>query len=378
MYYLDNSATTQVNSEVIMAVSDSLAQLFANPSSLYIHGAQSESAISAARITMAKALGCGDNEVYFTSCGSESNNLAILAAVKARRAWADNIICTGFEHPSVYLPVKQLEEFGFKINFVMPSQSGEIDIEQMAGFVNSKTALVCCMHVNNEIGAVQDVAKLAQLVKAKNSRTGIHVDGVQAFLKIPFNLSKTQIDTYSVSGHKLNAPKGVGALYIRKGYNLSPIYLGGGQEKGVRCGTENTPYIVGFAKAAEIKLNSIESNARYVKALNDELRQRLSEISCITINSPQNALEYIINFTVDNIRSETMLHFLESKDIFVSSGSACSKGEKSHTLSAMKLPNSRIDGALRVSFAADTDLSAPRVLCEAICEGITRLAKVKK
>ena len=226
-------------------------------------------------------------------------------------------------------------------------------------------------------GDVYDVARLAREVKAKNPRTAVHVDGVQAWGKVPLKLSATMIDSYAVSGHKIHAPKGVGALYLRRGFHIEPLILGGLQEYGMRPGTENTAYIAAMAKAVEL-MQADKTRAQRVRALSDRLWKGLADIEGIVRNSPEDALPDVANFSVENIRSETMLHFLESRDVCVSSGSACSKGEASHTLNAMGLARSRVDGAVRVSFSGENTAEDVDALLAGLRDGIRTLAKVRK
>lgn len=378
MHYLDNAATTQVSALAAQTAADILVRHWANPSALYKPGAQSEQVLSAARADVAARLGCTAGEIVFTACGSESNNLAILGAVHARRAWSSHIVVTGFEHPSVQQPVAALEKDGFTVTVVQPDAEGHVDMEAMINAVTRQTALVCCMHVNNEIGALQDVAALAAAVKQINSRTAVHVDGVQAWCKQPVRLADTQIDTYSVSGHKIHAPKGVGALYLRKGFHILPPYLGGGQERGLRPGTENIAFIAAMAAAAKETQGAYKANAqRIAQELNAPLRAALAQMPDITFNSPPDAVADILNFSVKNIKSETMLHYLESKDIYVSSGSACSKGAASHTLGAMGLDKSRTDTAVRVSFSTASTAADVQALIGALQSGLQEIAKIR-
>lgn len=218
------------------------------------------------------------------------------------------------------------------------------------------------MHVNNEVGSILDVAALAKAVKEKNSRTAVHIDGVQAWGKVPQRLNGTAIDSYAVSGHKIHAPKGVGALYVRRGYNLAPVFLGGGQEQKRRPGTENVAYIAAMARAIE-RMLADRGRAGRIAALNKTLRDALAGMPGIVLNSPADALPELVNFSVEGVKSETMLHFLESRDVYVSSGSACSRGEASHTLTAMGLPKSRVDTALRVSFSGEMHTGGCAVRC---------------
>lgn len=377
MHYLDNAATTKVDLQVADHIRKVMEQAFANPSSLYKPGLDSELILRQSRAKVASAMGCTPAEVYFTGCGTESNNIAILGAVEARKEWADHIICTGYEHPSVQQPIEKLQQQGWKVTLVTPNEQGVIQPEQLADLVTSKTALVTAMQVNNETGAILDVQKLSKLAKEKNARTFVHVDGVQGWLRLPIKLSATQIDSYAVSGHKIHAPKGIGALYLKKNSNIIPPFLGGGQEKGIRPGTENLPYIAGLAMAAEMMQKNMPQRKKQIAHCNELLRSQLENMDGIVLNSPQNAAPEVLNFSVMGIRSETMLHFLEQKEVYVSSGSACSKGAASHTLAAMGLPSQRIDSALRVSFSKDSTQEDVQALMEGLAEGMASLARVK-
>lgn len=377
MHYLDNAATTRVADEAAETAARVLREHFANPSSLYAAGARAEAVISAARETVAASLGVKTGEILFTGSGTEADNIAVQGALRARAAWGEHIVVSGFEHPAVQNAVSYMQKQGWRVTTVRPDAQGHLDLDAMVRAVGTKTALCACMHVNNEVGTIMDVARLAREVKAKNPRTAVHVDGVQAWGKVPLKLSATMIDSYAVSGHKIHAPKGVGALYLRRGFHIEPLILGGLQEYGMRPGTENTAYIAAMAKAVEL-MQADKTRAQRVRALSDRLWKGLAGIEGIVRNSPEDALPDVANFSVENIRSETMLHFLESRDICVSSGSACSKGEASHTLNAMGLARSRVDGAVRVSFSGENTAEDVDALLAGLRDGIRALAKVRK
>ena len=377
MHYLDNAATTRVADEAAETAARVLREHFANPSSLYAAGARAEAVISAARETVAASLGVKTGEILFTGSGTEADNIAVQGALRARAAWGEHIVVSGFEHPAVQNAVSYMQKQGWRVTTVRPDAQGHLDLDAMVRAVGTKTALCACMHVNNEVGTIMDVARLAREVKAKNPRTAVHVDGVQAWGKVLLKLSATMIDSYAVSGHKIHAPKGVGALYLRRGFHIEPLILGGLQEYGMRPGTENTAYIAAMAKAVEL-MQADRTRAQRVRALSDRLWKGLADIEGIVRNSPEDALPDVANFSVENIRSETMLHFLESRDICVSSGSACSKGEASHTLNAMGLARSRVDGAVRVSFSGENTAEDVDALLAGLRDGIRALAKVRK
>ena len=372
--YLDNAATTMVNPEVIETITKAMAEHWANPSSLYTPGAHSELALNKARADVARTLGATAGEVYFTGCGSEGNNLAILGAARTRK-WGKRIVCTGFEHPSVALPMQRLAQEGYDVQFVAPEADGHLNVDKMLELVDKNTILVAAMQVNNETGTAVDVARLAAGVKARNDRTAVHVDGVQAWMRVPVRLA--HIDSYSVSGHKIHAPKGIGALYLRKGYHIEPPYLGGGQEKGMRPGTENLPYAIGMAKAATLLSRTLPQRHKTLVELNTRLREGLKQFPEVTLNSPEDAVPEVLNFSLNVIRSETMLHHLETMGVYVSSGSACSKGAASHTLTAMGLEPRRIDTAIRASFCADNTPEDVDALLEGLKTGLATLSRIR-
>lgn len=374
IHYLDNAATTMVNPEVIETITKAMAEHWANPSSLYTPGAHSELALNKARADVARTLGATAGEVYFTGCGSEGNNLAILGAARTRK-WGKRIVCTGFEHPSVALPMQRLAQEGYDVQFVAPEADGHLNVDKMLELVDKNTILVAAMQVNNETGTAVDVARLAAGVKARNDRTAVHVDGVQAWMRVPVRLAN--IDSYSVSGHKIHAPKGIGALYLRKGYHIEPPYLGGGQEKGMRPGTENLPYAIGMAKAATLLSRTLPQRHKTLMELNTRLREGLKQFPEVTLNSPEDAVPEVLNFSLNVIRSETMLHHLETMGVYVSSGSACSKGAASHTLTAMGLEPRRIDTAIRASFCADNTPEDVDALLEGLKTGLAALSRIR-
>lgn len=377
LHYLDNAATTMPSPGVIAAVTKSLAENWANPSSLYTPGLENAQLLNRCRSAVAKTLGCTPAELYFTGCGSESNNIALLGAAHTRQSWGKRIIVSGFEHPSVQLPLRRLAEEGFEVIEVAPEADGHLDIEKMAAHVNKSTILVACMLVNNELGTRVEVEKLAKLVKTANSRTAVHVDAVQGWMRVPFKLDN--IDSLSVSGHKIHAPKGIGALFLRKGYSqgMKLPLLGGGQEKGVRPGTENIAYAVGLATAAQEMQAGFKQRAAHMAALNARLRQGLAAIPGVTLNSPADAVSEVVNLSENCIRSQTMLNYLAERQIYVSSGSACSKGEASHTLTAMGCSSITIDTALRVSFCGENTEADVDAFLTGLETGIKTLSHIR-
>ena len=375
MHYLDNAATTVVDPELAKLCYDTMLEVFGNPSSLYKPGMIAERAMDHARAQVAATLGVTAAELFFTACGSESDNIALQGAAERTKNWAKNIVVTGFEHPAVYRPLELLAARGWEIRAVLPDAEGHIDEAAFLDAVDKQTGVVAFMFVNNEIGTLLDPVALTKRVRAKNSRASIHVDGVQGWCKHPLRLSGGEIDSFALSGHKMHCPKGVGALYLRKNYRIGPVFGGGGQERGLRPGTENVPYIVTLGAAAEKYGKTIAPRLAAAGELNALLRAELARRPGVTVNSPADASPYVLNFSIPGVRSETMLHFLESKEVYVSSGSACSKGAASHTLTAMKLPAARIDGALRVSFCDTSTQEDVRALLDGLDEGLTMLQR---
>lgn len=381
MHYLDNAATTATSSQCIAIINNILTDCFANPSSLYSAGFASSVLLQKAREQVALALGVTLSlqapEVIFTSSGSESNNIAVLGAALARKAWGNRIITTGYEHPSVQNTVQALAGQGFDIITINPDNQGNIDESVIINAVDKATALVCIMQVNNEIGSIINVERIAKEVKLINNRTAIHVDGVQSFGKLDFSLSGSSIDTYAISGHKFHAPKGIGALYIRKGFNLAKTIFGGDQERGIRPGTENLAFAMALGEAASTAKANLQANIKHINTLSQYLWHQLTAFNEVTINSP-NWQMGIINFSINGVKSQPMLNALDAMGICVSSGSACSRGAHSHTLSAMGLDASRIDSAIRVSLASHNSIEDINALITAMNTIVPNMAKTTR
>lgn len=374
-HYLDNSATTKVSETAAKKVYEMMTENYGNPSSLHTRGIKAEDELISARSSIAKALGVTSAEIYFTSGGTEANNLAVFGTVNRLKKRGNKIVTTAFEHSSVYESVKHLEENGFQTVYVKPDENGHFSIEDFENAIDKNTILVSVMAVNNELGTILPIERLKKIIEKKQSPALLHCDCVQAFGKIPLKLSKIGVDLASVSGHKVHAPKGTGALFVRKNLHIKPLFFGGEQEKKLRPGTEALPLITGFSQA--VKEFDIIKNYNYIKELNAYAKKRLLELDDIVINSPEDALPYIINFSALGIRSETMLHFLAQKEIYVSSGSACAKGKPSHVLSAAGLSRERADSALRVSFCELNTKEDIDALISALKEGLNTLARRK-
>ncbi len=374
MIYLDNSATTKPCEKAINALNYALNEVWGNPSSLYGLGLDAENLINNTRIKIADMINARDDEIFFTGSGTEANNLSIIGAVNSMKRRGNKIVTTSVEHPSVLNTLKHLEEQGFEVTYIKPEPDGNLSAEKVLSAVDEKTILVSVMLVNNETGCIFPVSDIAEGLKSKKSIALMHTDCVQAFGKMPIDVSELGVDLLTASGHKIHGPKGIGILYKKKNLNIKPIIHGGGQEKGLRSGTESVPLIAGLGGA--IDELTVNSTFNKVKELHSHAYNKLSAIDGILINSPkENTLPFVINISVKGLRSETLLHFLEKKEIYVSSGSACSKGKGSHVLNEMGFGNDRTDSALRISFSRFNTTDEINILCDALIEAQNTLRK---
>lgn len=372
MHYLDNSATTRVSKTAADKAYEIMTEIYGNPSSLHLMGMNAEKELELARKRVSAALGATSEELFFTSGGTEANNTALFGAAYAKRRSGKRIVISSVEHSSVLEAAARLEQEGFEVVRIAPQIDGRIHPEDVAEAVNDDTILVSVMLVNNETGAVMPVKDIFEAARDKNDKIICHTDAVQAFGKLDFSPKKLGADLLSVSAHKVHAPKGCGALYIKRRVRIIPRQFGGEQEKKIRPGTEALPLIAAFGAACEEF--DVEGNGERVAELNGYSRQRLLEIGEVVINSPENALPYVLNISAGRVRSETMLHFLEEREVFVSSGSACAKGKPSHVLGAMGIDRDRADSALRISFSKLNTKADVDALCEGIAEGLGTLA----
>lgn len=365
MIYLDNAATTRVCPEAAAAAADMMTNHFGNPSATYKLGREAKAAVDGARAKIAAALGCKPAEVFFTACGSEGDNWALFSGAEKKRHNGRHIISSVLEHDAVRKSLDALEKRGCEVTRLKPNVDGQITPEMVAEALREDTVLVSLMLVNNETGAITDIAGVARVLKAANSKALLHTDAVQAFLKVPFRCDKLGADMVTISGHKIHAPKGVGALYIRSGLKLPPYLHGGGQEQGIRAGTEATPQIAAFGAAAELGYHQMkEATARMAKLREHAIERLTSELDPVQI-IPGGA-PHILSISLPGYRSEVLMNFLEAREIYTSRSSACKKGGRSHVLEGMGLPSKVIDGALRISFSRFTTLEEVDALCDAL------------
>lgn len=376
--YLDNCATTKVCDEAIDAAVKVMREQYGNPSSLHKMGIEAENILTSARKTIASILNCDADSVIFTSGATESNNIAIFGGVSARKRGGKTIITDAIEHPSVENALVHLESQGYTVKRVKPSDNGNFSADDFVLSIDDDTVLLTFMMVNNELGTVLPYEEIVKKARKKCPDILIHMDAVQGFTKFPLNLKKVDVDLVSISGHKLYAPKGIGALYIKKGIRIESVLKGGGQEKNLRSGTQAVPLAAAFDEALKLCNERKTEIFKNYEFLNDYLRKAFENTEEVVINSPSGASPHLINISVPGIPSEIMLHFLEQNDIFVSSGSACSKGKQSTVLKAAGVSDERIKSALRISFSKDTKKEELDIFINTLKEGIKRFKKVIK
>ena len=349
--YLDNSATTVPYDEVIEIVAHTMKNYYGNPSSAHRLGMEAESKINESREIIAKTLGCSKEEIIFTSGGSESNNFLIKGFLSGNA----HIIISRIEHPSILNICEELVRQGVKVTYLNVDNKGRVDIDELEKAICKDTQLVSIMHVNNEIGVIQNIEAIGKLLKEKSKRIKFHVDAIQSYGKFKIDVKEFNIDVLSASGHKIHGPRGIGFAYIKKGFMPKPLIFGGGQEKNFRSGTENVPAIVGFSKAAEIINSRMKENFNEVLGIKQYFIEKLDKIKDITINSREEEefSPYILSVSFLGVRGEVLLHTLEEKGIYVSTGSACSSSSNkhSHVLKAIGLKDKEIDGTIRFSFS---------------------------
>ena len=373
MHYLDNSATTQVCPEAVEAAVNAMTLTFGNPSSTHAAGREAKKLLDASRASVAAALGCAPAELVFTSCGSESDNWALLAGAESMKRRGRHIISSVAEHDAIRRTLDLLEAQGCEVTRLKPERSGAVSVDAVREALREDTVLVSLMLVNNETGAVTDVAGVSAALRDAGSQALLHTDAVQAFMKLPFSPKSLGADLISVSGHKIHAPKGIGALYIRKGLRLKPMIVGGGQEDGRRAGTEATAQVAAFAAACDAARPRLRENAERMAAQRDEIIDRLRadipELKVLGGGAP-----HILSISLPGFRSEVLMNFLEAREVYVSKSSACKKGGRSHVLEAMGLDARTIDGALRIGLCRYTTQEDIDALCLGLRDAHATLA----
>lgn len=377
--YFDNSATTRCHPKVREVMNKIYDEDYGNPSSLHMMGVRAEAYLKEARKTLAAILKVNEKEVFFTSGGTESDNLAIIGTAMANKRRGTHIITTSIEHAAVLEPMKFLEEQGFRVTYLPVDEKGVVDLKALSEVLCEETILVSVMAVNNEIGTVEPLEDIAKIIKAKNPGTYFHVDAIQGFGKLKYYPKRMGIDMLSVSGHKINGPKGVGFLYINEKVRIKPLILGGGQQKGMRSGTDNVPGIAGLRCAAELAYENFEEKQTYLYSLRNRMLAGLKEMDGVTVNGydDDTAAPHIISASFKNVRSEVLLHKLEERGIYVSAGSACSsnKPAPSRTLINIHAPKEIIESTVRFSFAVSNTAEEVDYCLETLKEIIPELQK---
>ncbi len=380
--YLDNSATTVCFEEVAHLMHKIMCEDYGNPSSMHHKGVEAEKYLRDATKTLADLLKADEKEILFTSGGTESDNIALIGTAMANHRRGRHLITTRIEHPAVLQTMAYLENQGFQVTYLPVDHEGKISLEDLGRAIRPDTILVSIMHTNNEIGSVQPIAEAGELIKRMNPQTLFHVDAVQGFGKFRIYPAKAHVDMLSVSGHKIHGPKGVGFLYIRKGARVNPIIYGGGQQKGMRSGTENVPGIAGLAKAAEMVYQNLDQDMDRMYGLRDMLIEGISDIEDVRVNGcpGREGAAHIVSLSVRGVRSEVLLHALEERDIYVSAGSACSsnKPQTSATLKAIGVERELLDSTIRFSFSVFTTAEEIQYTIQALHELIPALRRYSR
>ncbi len=376
--YFDNAATTRTSDKALEKIIHMSKINFANPSSVHKLGLDAEREITAVRKTVANIINAREEEIIFTSGATEANNLAIIGTALANHRQGKHIISQKTEHASVYESLLYLEKNGYTVSFLENDKDGQVDLDELERLITDETILVSLMHVNNETGAILDVEKIGKLIKNKNKETLFHTDCVQSFCKFPIDVVSFNIDLLSFSGHKLHSPKGVGGLYIKKGVKLESRTFGGSQERKVRCGTENIIGITALGQSIGELSNDICRNIEYISLLKEEFIGIIKEIDNVHINSSEHASPYIVNLSFIGVKGEVLVHALEEKNIYCSTGSACHKGSGSQILQNYNLPQEVYQSGIRVSFSNENTISEVLELKKALVEIVPVLRRFKK
>lgn len=381
--YLDNAATTRAAEEVVKIVSEVMLNDYGNPSSKHIKGVDAENYIKKSSEIIAKTLKCSEKEILFTSGGTESNNMAIIGAAMANRRRGNHVLVSSVEHSSVKEPFRYLEENGFRVTYLPVDGSGVVSVEALKEALDTETILVSVMLVNNEIGTIEPVEEIGRIVKAFDSEIVFHVDAIQAYGKMRIFPKKMNIDLMSVSGHKIHGPKGTGFLYVKEKTKIKPLILGGGQQRAMRSGTENVPGIAGLGKAVElIYTKDFDSRIDKMYELRDYFVSELENLEGVTVNGKygRESAPHVVSASFDGVRAEVLLHALEDKNIYVSSGSACSSNKPglSSTLVAVGIKQELLDSTIRFSFCFDTTKEQLDYTLGALRELLPVLRKYKR
>ena len=374
MVYLDNSATTKPCEKAVQKAFIMMTENFGNPSSLHFCGFNAKKELDSSRRTLSDFLSCQQNEIFFTPSGTVANNTAILGTAKAKRREGKKVITTLLEHPSVIKHFEILSEQGFEVVYLKPDCNGKISLQELSNAVDQNTILVSVMAVNNEVGSIQEISKIKGIIKDNKSKAYFHCDAVQAFGKIILKPKKLGIDLMSMSAHKIHGIKGAGALYVNNSIRILPSIVGGGQESGLISGTEAMPAICAFAEAVN-DIGSVEKNLAEATKVRDYFVNKISTLDKVYLNSPKDALPYIINISVEGVPSQVMLNSLSSMGICVSAGSACAKGHRSDVLTAMGVTAKGIDSAIRISLSKTTTENEMDLLYNGIVDTINRVRR---
>ncbi|MGL5559932.1 MAG: cysteine desulfurase family protein [Paraclostridium dentum] len=373
--YLDNSATTKPYEKVVEKMVYALTTDYANPSAVHKKGVEVEKNIKKIRQEIARSIGCKDKEIIFTSGGTEANNTIIRGIANLHKKRKNHIITTNIEHPSVLRTMEDLEEQGFEVTYLKVNDKGTVNIDDVKNEIKENTILISMMHVNNEIGSIQPIKEVGKYLSTLKEKVYLHVDAVQSFAKINFKPSRYNIDFMSVSGHKLHGPKGIGFMYMKENNKIKPMLTGGGQEIGIRSGTENVAGIYGLGEAIDIIMSDLNSKIEKIEKLKVLLKDFIVEnIDDIKVNSPDDGVCHILNISFKDVKGEVLLHHLAQQGVFVSTGSACSSKKKgSHVLNAIGLTPQEIDGAIRFSLSDMTTEEEINEACEIIKKSVEEL-----
>ncbi|WP_138158821.1 cysteine desulfurase family protein [Peptoniphilus catoniae] len=381
MIYLDNCATTKPRDEVVDIMIQSMREDFANPSSLHSFGQSVENKIEEARENVANLINADPSEIYFTSGGTESNNTALNGFINKNKRFGNEVITSSIEHSSIVEKLNKYKNEDYKVIEIGVDSKGNINTDEIYSKVNEKTILLSLIHVNNELGTIAPIAEITKKVKSINKNVLVHVDGVQSFGKIKIDIKDMNCDSYSLSGHKIYGPKGIGALYLKNGIQIEPLIKGGGQEKNMRSGTENVPGILGLGKAAKIMLENFEPEQTHILEIKKYLITKLNEnISDFIINTPKHSSPYVLSVSIKGIRGEVLLHYLEQDEIYISTASACTSNgtHKSRVLEAIKLKPDYEEGTIRICLSYEINRNDIDIFIEKLKSYVNEIREIMK